>query len=60
MNIKELVNNNIEKIELFIIILEHLNNEFNNKLNVNIHKVISSDEIELIHKEYQVIIKKIK
>lgn len=42
MNIKELVKNNTEKIEIFVIIIEHLKNEFNNKLNINIHKVISA------------------
>jgi hypothetical protein len=51
MNIKELVNNNIEKIKLFIIILEHLKNEFNNKLNVNIHKVISAFFLKIFNNE---------
>ena len=29
MNINELISNNTEKIEIFVIILEHLKNEFN-------------------------------
>jgi hypothetical protein len=41
MKTKELVKNNMEKIEIFVIILEHLKNEYN-KENINIHKVLSS------------------
>ena len=51
MNIKELINNNTEKIEIFVIIVKHLNNEFNNKLNINIHKVISSFFLKIFNNE---------
>ena len=51
MNIKELVKNNTEKIEIFVIIIEHLKNEFNNKLNINIHKVISAFFLKIFNNE---------
>jgi hypothetical protein len=51
MNINELINNNTEKIEIFVIILEHLKNEFNNKLNINIHKVISAFFLKIFNNE---------
>jgi len=51
MNINELINKNTEKIEIFIIILEHLKNEFNNKLNINIHKVISAFFLKIFNNE---------
>jgi phosphorylated CTD-interacting factor 1 len=51
MNINELINNNTEKIEIFIIILDHLKNEFNNKLNINIHKVISAFFLKIFNNE---------
>jgi hypothetical protein len=51
MNIKELINNNTEKIEIFVIIVKHLNNEFNNKLNINIHKVISAFFLKIFNNE---------
>jgi hypothetical protein len=51
MKIKELVNNNMEKIEIFVVILEHLKNEFNNKLNINIHKVISAFFLKIFNNE---------
>lgn len=51
MNINELINNNTEKIEIFVIIIEHLKNEFNNKLNINIHKVISAFFLKIFNNE---------
>ena len=51
MNINELINNNTEKIEIFVIIVEHLKNEFNNKLNINIHKVISAFFLKIFNNE---------
>ena len=51
MNIDELISNNTEKIEIFVIILEHLKNEFNNKLNINIHKVISAFFLKIFNNE---------
>jgi hypothetical protein len=51
MKNKELVSNNMEKIEIFVIILEHLKNEFNNKENINIHKVISAFFIKIFNNE---------
>lgn len=50
MKTKELVNNNMEKIEIFVIILEHLKNEYN-KENINIYKVLSSFFLKIFNNE---------
>ena len=50
MKTKELVKNNMEKIEIFVIILEHLKNEYN-KENINIHKVLSSFFLKIFNNE---------
>lgn len=51
MKIKELVNNNMEKIEIFVVIVEHLKNGYNNKENINIHKVISAFFLKIFNNE---------
>lgn len=51
MKIKELVNNNMEKIEIFVVILEYLKNEYNNRENINIHKVISAFFLKIFNNE---------
>lgn len=51
MKIKELVNINIDKIKLFIVILDHLKEEFNKKQNYNIHKIISEFFLKILNNE---------
>lgn len=51
MKIKKFINENINKINLFVIILDHLKDEYNNKYNYNILKVISEFFLKILNNE---------
>ena len=51
MNIKKYYNNNIEKIKIYIIFLDHLKNEYNNKKNYNVHKIMSEFFLQIFNNE---------
>jgi hypothetical protein len=50
MKIKEFFNKNLEKIKLYIIFLDHLQEEFNKK-NYNIHKIMSEFFMQILNNE---------
>jgi hypothetical protein len=51
MNIKKYYYNNIEKINIYIIFLDHLKNEYNNKKNYNVHKIMSEFFLQIFNNE---------
>jgi hypothetical protein len=51
MNIKKYYYKNIEKVNIYIIFLDHLKNEYNNKKNYNVHKIMSEFFLQILNNE---------
>lgn len=51
MKIKKFIIKNIDKINIYIIFLDHLKEEYNNKNNYNVHKIMSEFFLQILNNE---------